>query len=961
MKVSEILYGFKVKKSTEITDIGATLFEAEHIKSGARLMFLEREDENKTFSITFKTLPTDSTGVFHIIEHSVLNGSKKYPVKEPFVELLKGSLNTFLNAMTFPDKTMYPVASRNDKDFLNLVSVYLDAVFHPAILEEPRIFYQEGWHYELDSKDADLKTSGVVLNEMRGAFSSPDEVASYHIKDMLFPDNCYKFESGGEPNEITDLTYEQFRDSHKKYYHPSNAEIFLDGSVDIDSVLPLIDEVLSEYERQSFSFDIPDQKLISPVSREIKYEIAPNESEKNKTRISIGYLATRFDEQEKITALAVLSDAIASTNEAPLKKAIIDSGLCDDFDITSYDSMKQNAIFVDFKNVRDGKSLEVCDLFYAEIQKLISRGIDKSMLEASLNSLEFKMREKDYGTLPIGVVYAMNLLEASLYGGDPAQNLSYEKSFKSIREKLSDNYFEALLDEVFIKNNHKATLIMKPSATLGKERTEKDAERLKIYKDSLSDADVEKIVTSYSDLKRWQEREDTPEQLKTLPQLRLEDIEPKVERIPESVYEVEGVTVLDHDIPTSGITYLSLNFDATDLNKDDIFDLRMLVALIGNVRTEARSAIELQNDIKAKLGSLEVISSHLTTQSGEAKIFVKLIASALNSKKQEIPDLASEILYTSIYKDSDIVRSILRQMKLSSEEAFTTGGHQIGITRSTAYTNSESAISEYFSGYEAHLSIKRLDKSFDSDFPALSARLDALARRIFVRERLTVSVTGTPDKDFTKSIIERIPHGTHSVSSSPVEPLGIRREGIMIPAQAAYAEIGANLKDLDEKYAGSFAVVRSILTYGHLWNAVRVQGGAYGVGLVARANGNVGFYSYRDPSPARSLRCYAESAGFLRRFAESNEDIIKFIIGAVGEASPLMTPKLKGMISTTRYLSKKTYEDVCQTLKEILSTDKAELLRIANIIESICNIGGVCIVADKEKLDTCELDAILEI
>lgn len=961
MKINETLWGFRVNKATELPEIKATLFEAEHIKSGARLLFLDREDVNKTFSIAFKTIPEDSTGVFHIIEHSVLCGSKKYTTKEPFVELLKGSLNTFLNAMTFPDKTMYPVASRNDKDFLNLMSVYLDAVFHPAILTNPNIFRQEGWHYELADEGGEMTTSGVVLNEMRGAFSSADEVASYHIKDMLYPDTCYRWESGGEPSHVTELTYENFRDAHQKYYHPSNSEIFLDGSVKLDEVLPLIDGVLSEYERQAVTFDIADQPKIKPAKREVLYEIAPNETTENKTRLVVGFLSSRFDEQEKNVAVTVLLDAIASSNEAPLKKALLDTGLCEDVNLIPLDSIKQNSINVEFRNVKDGKCEELYTAFTDTVKKISSQGIDKKMLEASLNSLEFKMREKDYGTLPLGIIYAMSTLEASLYGGDPAQNLSYEKSFAALREKLSGNYFEKLLTSLFIENEHKATLVMTPSATLGAERAKSEAERLAKIKASLSKEELDEILKINGELKAWQQTPDSAEDIATIPQLKISDISAEVERIPQSVESIEGVTLLYQNIATNGIVYTDLYFDATDLTKEEIFDLRILLSLMENVKTEKHSAIELQNLIKSELGAFSVTASPVTKDE-KAKLYVTVSASALESKKAAILDIVSEILYTSVYTDKEAARNIIRQLKMASDESFTTGGHLAGFHRAAAYTNAEAAILEYYSGYEAHLSMKKLEKSFDLEFEALAERLSALAKSIFTRERLTVSLTGARDDGFVHDVVNAIPSGEKYVSVSNISPLGIRREGIVIPAQASYAELCANLYNFGEKPTGSMNVARSLLSYGYLWGAVRVQGGAYGVGLIARNNGNIGFYSYRDPTPARTLGCYKECAGFLREYAKAGEDITKFIIGAVGDSSPLTTPKLKGTLAATRYLRGITYEDECRIRREMLETDAEELLRIADILDKVCAKEAICVVAGKDKLDTCEnLDTILEI
>ena len=961
MKLNETLYGFTVTREAAIDEIKATLYEAIHEKSGARLIYLDREDENKTFSITFKTLPEDSTGVFHIIEHSVLNGSEKYPVKEPFVELLKGSLNTFLNAMTFADKTMYPVASRNDKDFLNLVSVYLDAVFHPLMLTEPNIFYQEGWHYELDSRDGELKTSGVVLNEMRGAYSSPDEVSSYHIREMLYGNSCYRFESGGEPGAITDLTHEEFCKAHAKYYHPSNAEIFLDGSVKLDEVLPLIDEYLSEYERKEISFDIPSPVKPKETTREIEYEIAENESPENKTRLSVGYLTGRFDEQEKSVAISVLIDALTSSNESPLKKAIIDSGLCEDLLITTSDSMQDNMFFIDFRNVKDGKCDELYEFFNETVTELCKNGIDKDALEASLNSIEFKLREKDFGTFPIGVIYAMTVEDSTLYGGDAMQNLVYEKVLSSIREKLKGDYFEKLLYSLVIENEYKAKLRMTPSPTLGKRRSEEESARLAAIKAKMTDDEIEELLKFCEDLKAWQEREDTDEALAALPMLKLEDISPKIERIPHTVEKSEGVTTLHADVATSGITYLSLYYDSTDLSADEIFKLRILLSLFEEVKTKKRSAIELQNLIKSNLGALGASAPHLTTRSGEVKLYSLISASFLDSKKEEAVSLIREMIYDSIFTDKEVARNIIRQMKIGSEESFSAMGHSIAFTRSSAQTNPEAAIAEYYSGYEAHLSTKRLDKSFDELADGLIKSLEALVEKIFVRERLTIVITGRKSDELTKTIVDMTPSGCAcATATTPVLPLGRKREGILIPARAAFAGIGAYITDLGEDATGSIEVARSLLSYDFLWNKVRVQGGAYGVGLIAR-NENVGFYSYRDPSPKRSVGCFAESGEFLRDLAKSGEDITKFIIGAVGNIAPLLTPKLKGSLAARRYLRGVTDEETEKRLGEILATDSDALINISKILDKICESACPCIIAGRDILDACNLDSILEI
>ena len=961
MKIGNTIHGFEVKRISEIGEIRASLVEMEHKKSGAALFFLDREDENKTFAISFKTIPEDSTGVFHIIEHSVLCGSEKYTTKEPFVELLKGSLNTFLNAMTFPDKTVYPVASRNDKDFSNLVSVYMDAVLNPAILHNKNIFLQEGWHYELDGKDGEMTRSGVVLNEMRGAFSSPDELEAYHLTDMLYPDTCYSYESGGKPEFITDLTYEQFVASHQKYYHPSNSQIFLDGSVDLDAILPMLDEYLSPYDKVEIDFDIADQAPVSPDVRTVEYEIAPNESPENKTRLGVGFVNARFDDQIRNVATSILLDAICSSNESPLKKAIIASGLCEDVAITPYDSLKQNAVMLDFRNVKDGEWENLHSLFVKAVSELAKAGIDRTVLEASLNSFEFKVREKDFGTLPRGIIYVLSMLEFSLYGGDPAKSLAYSDVFLELREKLDSDYFEKLMLSIFVENPHKAILVMTPSATLGAERAEAEKEAMKKFKASLSEGELEELLNTSAALKEWQQTPDSAEDLATIPELKLSDIPSEVERLAQKVCDTNGVTTLIHDVPTGGIVYTDMHFDVSDLNESEIFDLRILLALIQNVPTEKRSAIELQSILKKELGDFGITMSPVTNGKS-TKAYTTVSISVLEGKRDCVPELVREVLYTSIYTDREIAKSIVKQMKMASDESFITAGNTAGLTRACAGFSAESAIQEYFLGYEAHKALKELDKSFDEEFPAMAERLAALTERIFTKARLILSITGTTDAKYAESLISVLKEGEACELISPIKPLGARREGIVIPAEASYAEMATNLSAIGEKMTGSMGVARSLISLGYLWGAVRVQGGAYGVGLISRINGNIGFSSYRDPSPARSLDCYKQSAEFLRSYASSGEDITKFIIGALRDASPLLTPKLRGTVATSRYLRGVSYEDECRTRRELLSTDATELMRIADLIDKVCNNASVCVVAGKDKLDTCDmLDQILEI
>ncbi len=959
LTIGNKLYGFIVKREID-TDEGAKLYELEYEKNGAKLLYFARPDSNKTFSIAFKTIPENSSGVFHIIEHSVLCGSDKYPVKEPFVELLKGSLQTFLNAMTFPDKTMYPVSSRNDKDFLNLMGIYLDAVLHPAIIKNPNIFRQEGWHYEL-SEDGTLSTSGVVLNEMRGAYSDADDVELEELKKLFYPDTCYRHDSGGNPDVITSLTYDEFMRMHAKYYHPSNSYIFLDGEVDLDSALSLIDSYLSEYERLVIDFDIADQKPVAPPEHTAVYEIGDSESEENKTRFALAFYGWRFDDRERALSINILLDALMSSNEAPLKKALLSSGLCDEVDISTCDSIKDNMFAVCFKNVKDGKTEQLKELFYKTVSELCEKGIDRELLVSSLNNCEFKVREKDYGTMPRGVIYAMTVLETYLYGGKPEDSINLNDGFGLLRSKLDGAYFEELLKSLFIDNVHKVSLVMKPSKTLGKERSENESLKMQKAKAELGEAGLSSVKAVYDELSAWQKTEDSEEAKATIPALTRDDIEKTPEKMPLTVKNVNEIVHLSHDISASGIVYSELYFDASDLTKEEIFDLKMLSLLFANLPTEKRDAISLQNLIKRELGSLDLRMSGLSKKD-EYKLYAVVSASAIEANADKIPEIISEVLFTSDFEAKEIIRSLVRQLKISSEMSFANAGHMSAFTRAAAYIMTEFAVNEYYAGYEAHKRICALEKNFDAEFESLSKRLRSLVGKIFTLARATVSTVGKGDA-LAMALTEILPKGGKVNPVCKIQPLGKKNEGIVIPAQVGYASSVGSLSALGEECTGSYSVVRGITSYEYLWGAVRVQGGAYGAGLIARQNGLLAYYSYRDPSPARTLGVYGKTAEFLRAFAESGADITKYIIGAVGELDPLLTPRLVGSVSASQYLRGVTYGDRCKYRKEVIETSRDDLLHIADVLLKIEEGGARCVVGGREKLEAAKdyLNDIIEL
>lgn len=963
MNIEEKLHGFVVKEKYRVDELSADVYVMRHARCGARLVFIDREDDNKTFSVSFRTVPEDSTGVFHILEHSVLCGSEKFPVKDPFVELLKGSLNTFLNAMTFQDKTMYPVSSRNDKDFLNLVDIYMDAVLHPLAVSAPYAFYQEGWHYELDEKTGELCYKGVVLNEMRGDYSSPESQIDRNINAMLYPDTCYGEDSGGDPEKITDLTYGDFVRAHEKYYHPSGAEFFLDGSVKLCEVLGLLDSYLSEYERTDGVGPeaIKKQPKIPPSYRKIEYEIPDGENKKNKTRVSLGYIVGDFSEKERLIAIGTLFSAVFSNNESPAKAAIIESGICEDLIVSLHDGTLEPSVTVDFINVCDGREEECESILRSVVCEIAERGIDRSLLEASLNAVEFRLRERDYGTLPAGVVNAMLVLESLLYSDDPVQNLRYEDSIRAVRA-LEDGYYERLLLDLFINNDRRAKLVMLPSNTLGKERAEKERKRLENIARGMTDEEKKEIIEQNRQLLEWQECDDSLIAAEKIPSLSISDISDKVKKTEHTELSVGDSTVLFWDIKTGGITYVEFFFDITDIDKEDLPYLFLLCALFTNLPTKSHTALDLQSLIKANLGSFDVKMTALT-KNGEPKIYMQVSVCALSKNTDKIAETVKEILNETLFTDEAAIRNFIRQTVIATEESFASTGHQAAIGRAAAATSVEGAVRELYSGYEAHIAIKALDSDFDNKKEEIKERMQRILKTAATQKRLVVSVCGECDKNLAKQLVSAVKKGRKAASVCKISPLPIKKEGIQIPARVSFAAISYNLSLIGEEPSGAFDVVRALVGYEYLWSEIRVKGGAYGAGMVVGISGNLGFYSYRDPTPERTLDKFSSVAEFLRRFAHEGRDITKYIIGAVGDAEPIRTPRMRLSASSLRYLRGIIYERECEIRRSMLSTDSGTIKKIADIIEKCVNSSAICVVGGEDKLDSMSglLEEILKI
>lgn len=938
--------GFTVDRVRHVEELSATLVEMSHDKTGASLCWMDNGEDNKLFCIGFKTLPEDSTGVFHILEHSVLCGSEKYPVREPFVELLKSSMNTFLNAMTFSDKTMYPVSSRNEKDFLNLTSVYLDAVFAPRLLTDPNILYQEGWHTEMNDGVPSYK--GVVFNEMKGAMSDADEIIDEKLSAMIFPDNCYRFNSGGAPEAIPDLTYEQFVDTYKRFYHPSNSRIFLDGSVPLEATLTMINGYLSRYQRSNETHDIPMQQ---PVSGEdtCYYEIAEGEDSTNKVIFNAGKIIGTWQDKDRTMATEVLCDLLADSNESPLKRAILSAGLGEDMSMYVLDHAAQHRLVWQVKNTSEDKIPAIRQTIHDTVAELVEKGIDKDALEASLNRYAFRLRQERE---PQGLIHAINSMYTWLYGGDPLTYLVHDETIAHLREMVHDGSYEKLLAELLLDETGLCVLIALPSVTYGAELRQRENERLQAELAARTEADNAALEELNKKLSAWQQTPDSPEQLATLPVLPLSEVSENPERIDTEEYAVDGVTVLHHKIPSKGINYLSLYFKLTDCTKEELTALALLPELITNLPTEKYTTIQLQQEIKTHIGSLR-FRVGVSGKEGVNDVCTPQLcvhASVLEDNWDKAVELLTEILLHTKYNEPDRIREIVMQSNEMGKQMGIMAGHVLGIAAVQAHYSASAAAAEAQTGFTRIQWLHEMVKDFDTKIGGLMDLLERVKSETICCARLTASITTTKDVDLS-GLLNMLPEGEPVAEAAAYSSDLPKRMGIRIPAQAAFAEVGYHLVAMAD---GSLQIADNILSLSYLWNEVRVQGGAYGVGMRTGRSGAMVCYSYRDPSPARSLNVYAGSADFLKAYCEGDEDLDKFIISAVAGTEPLRAPGERGVTADERWFAGISYEVQKEHRRQMLSTTREKLLGWCDALKLMSAEGAVCVVANDEALKQCD-------
>ncbi|MDD6259127.1 MAG: insulinase family protein [Erysipelotrichaceae bacterium] len=942
------VHGFRLVRERELTDTKGTLYEFIHEKTGAQLAWLKRDDENKTFAIVFKTIPEDDTGVFHMLEHSVLNGSDKYPVREPFVELLKGSMQTFLNAFTYPDKTMYPVSSRNPKDFMNLVSVYMDAVFHPAIYHNPNIFYQEGWHYEIRNKEDEPVYKGVVLNEMKGAFSSVDELLIDELNRMLFPDNCYQYVSGGDPEHITDLSYEKFLETHGRFYHPSNARVFLDGDMNIDQVLTFInDEYFSHYEKEDFDFRIPEQKPVEKAVHRIEYEIGEDESSEDKTEVSYAKIVSSFDNPMKNLAWSVLSSVLVSNNESPLKQSVLEKGLAQDVELDLYNGIQQPWVVLTLRNTNEDQIDDAFKMIQDKAEELIHNGLDHDQILASLNQMEFQYREKHE---PAGLMYAQRSMDAWLYDGDPALYLSSGHLFNELREQIDKGYFESLLKE-FIFADDLQEVIAVPSVTKGKERVQKETEKLHQIKESWGN-DIDQYIEINNKLDEWQKTPDSEEQLHTLPKLSLSDVSEKpANEVKFEETECNGVPVILHPSEDSGIVYMNLYFSLAGITRDHLPSLGLWSGLLGNLPTENHTVDELQGIIRRDLGGLGFsVEAYSPVDRRDACIPVIVVScSVLKQNVDKTVPIIVDILQNTIYDKARIL-PLLKQDFEEYRQSLIASGNSAAVRRISAHYSAEGVFREYVGGYESGLWEKDLQDHYEEKADAFINDCEMYADVLFSKDRLTVSVTGKENLDTVNTLISEM-HTIPAQKALMHYPyLEDNKEFILIPGGVSYSGWGNNTEASDMKYDPSMQVLAHIMTYEYLWTEVRVKGGAYGTGMSVNPNSNYAVYSYRDPDVMHSLEAYSHAGEWFDQFTDSGMNIDQMIIGTIASGEPLLSPSTRVKVGDVWYFRGVDYERRLRTRKTLLHTDLKKLKNYIPLFKD----DVVCVVGNEQAEEKCQ-------
>ena len=965
------LTSYELIQQEDLKDLKSEGYYLRHKKSGARILLMKNDDDNKVFSVGFRTPPEDSTGLPHILEHSVLCGSENFPIKDPFVELVKGSLNTFLNAMTFPDKTVYPVASCNDKDFQNLMHVYMDAVFYPNIHTRNEIFRQEGWSYKLESEDASLTYNGVVYNEMKGAYSSPESVLDRVVLHNLFPDTCYANDSGGDPDVIPNLTYEQFTAFHKKYYHPSNSYIYLYGDMDFVEKLEWLDkEYLSAFDAIEIDSEIHLQKPFDAVKEiEETYSITSSEPEEDNTYLSYNKVIGTALDKNLYLAFEVLDYALLSAPGAPLKKALVDAGIGKDI-MGSYESCIYQPMFsVVAKNANVEQKEAFVNIIENTLKEIVGKGIDPKSLEAGIHYNEFRYREADFGSYPKGLMYGLQIFDSWLYDDEkPFIHMSAIETYDFLKTQISTGYFENLIQKYILDNTHGAVVVVKPERGRTARMDKELEEKLAAYKASLSKEEIAALVEATHQLVEYQESEEKPEDLEKIPVLERSDISREIAPIQNEELEMDGTKVIFHEVDTNGIGYADLIFDLSGVPAEELPYVGILQAVLGMIDTENYEYGELFNEINMYTGgigaSIELYPDVTRVKEKEFKATFEMKAKALYSKMPVAFKMMQEIMTKSKLDDEKRLKEILAMTKSRLQMRFQSAGHQTAAARALSYASPLSKFKELTNGIDYYEVVKRIEENFDDEKATLIANLQKLAKQLFQADNMMVSYTAEKEglQGFEEEI-SIIKKGlfTEKIESTPcIITCEKRNEGLKTSSKVQYVARVGNFIDEGYEYTGAFQILKVILGYEYLWQNVRVKGGAYGCISNFTRLGEAYFSSYRDPNLEKTNAVYEGVVDYLRNFTVSERDMTKYIIGTMSNLDQPMTPAAKGDRSMNLYMNHVSEEMIREERNQVLDANEEDIRALADIVAAALDCNQLCVIGSEDKIEE-QKDLFMEI
>ena len=939
MEINEIYSGFRLVKKTKISELDANLLEFKHEKSGGTLAYIECNDTNKSFMAGFKTLPNDSTGVCHIIEHTVLCGSKKFPLKEPFVNLLKGSMSTFLNAMTAYDWTAYPVASQNDKDFHNLMETYLDAVFAPISVLDPKPFLQEGWHYELLNKDDDLTIKGVVYNEMKGAMSSVDSQLCELILKRMYKDSGYGVNSGGNPKDIPNLTYEAYKEFYHKHYHPENALLVLYGKMDILSQLEFIDkEYLSYYKASGQRLKIEEPKPLIDLDYEEDYAISNSEKVENNSYIGMSFALPKSSDVEGNLAFSILRDVLFATNDSPLKKALLALNLCDDIEAAIDDDCIIPSFQISIKKTDKKNKKLFYDAFISECKKYVENGLDKNALLATINFAEFKHKELDMGTMPKGVIFALNLMQAFNYDVSLDSALIADKYFKEFKKHLNDDYFEKLIEKYFINSNHYVIVTLNPSSTLEAENGKHFKEKMANIKASMTNDEIENLVKQTSDLIEYQSSVDTIENLRKLPALDVSDIDLDVNKLNTKVLKEGNVTNIIHEFNTNGIGYLNVYFDLKSLTEDEFNYAAVLPSLLIALDTKNYKASELQNFIKTYLGGINFNISISSNKNGNYNAYLKFQSSALDENINYISKAINEIILNTIY-DEKKVSVILNQVKNNVKENIIQNGMYIAMIEAQAVDVKSAKLRSNLIGKNRYEFLNHAITNV-GDF---ISNLENVIKRVFNKNNMLVSFSGSNEtiKALKKEVSLFELESKENVQALDVCLNSKIKRALVIPSEVSYNAKTFNLDESNFEYDGALQILSHIVRYDYLWNKVRVLGGAYGCTMqVSNVTKEITLGSFRDPNCKNTYDVYDNLVKYLTDFNPSKEEFNSYLIGAIGAYDQPASNSVLINNADSNFICGITDEDCIKTKKEMINTTVDKIKSYAKLFELFATNGS---------------------